>query len=160
MFLEFFKTAYCKGHDSHLRMKKKSVYELCSWSSSERVAVVYSLDCCLLAVSLSRACSFSSTTNIYNIFSWWFVSDNFVPGGNCCECLQTGLALSEVTASDNFSSLHRTKLWHLHHGWPLSKLLNVYVSTRFRSFLVHGLQTTCDDDGNCSNAIPTDFNFL
>jgi hypothetical protein len=61
------------------------------------VAVVSLLDCRLLAASLSRACSFSSTTNRFFLDD--FVANNFVPGGNCCECLRTGLAISEVTAS-------------------------------------------------------------
>ena len=67
--------------------EQKSVYELCSRNSRERVAVVYSMDCCLLAASYSRACSFSSTTNIFLLDD--FVADNFVPGGNSCECLRT-----------------------------------------------------------------------
>jgi hypothetical protein len=36
----------------------------------------------------------------------------------------------------------------------------LYVSTIFRGSLAHGLQTTCDDDEDCSSNIPTDFNFL
>ena len=84
-----------KGHDFTFKDEQKSDYKLCSWRSRDRVAVVSSLDCCLLAASLSRACSFSSTTNGF------FLDDfvNFVPGENWCECLRTGLALSGVTAS-------------------------------------------------------------
>ena len=36
----------------------------------------------------------------------------------------------------------------------------LYVSTIFRGSLAHGLQTTCDDDEDCSSNITTDFNFL
>jgi hypothetical protein len=52
-----------------------------------------------------------------------------VPGENYCECLQTGFALSlplEWRLQTPFSSLQRSKLWHLHHGWPLSKLICTY----------------------------------
>jgi hypothetical protein len=51
------------------------------------------------------------------------------------------------------------KLWHLHHSCPLSKLICMYPWD-FVAFLAHGVQSTCDDDGDCSNAIPTYFNFL
>jgi hypothetical protein len=49
------------------------------------LAVVSSLDCCLLAAPLSRACSFSSTTNKFFLLD--FVANNFVLGENFCECL-------------------------------------------------------------------------
>jgi hypothetical protein len=48
VFLEFCIQKSLKATVSHLRMNKKSVYEHCSWSSRDRVAVVSSLDCCLL----------------------------------------------------------------------------------------------------------------
>ena len=69
----------------------------------EILTVVSSMDCCLLAASLSRAGSFSSTTNRF--FLRDVGANNFVPGKNCCECnyvLWTGLALSGVMASDTF----------------------------------------------------------
>jgi hypothetical protein len=49
------------------------------------LTVVSSLDCCLLDASLSRACSFSSTTNKFFLHD--FVVNHFVPVENCCECL-------------------------------------------------------------------------
>ena len=42
----------------------------------EILAVVYSLDCCLFSASLSRACSFSSTTNRFYLHD--FVANNFM----------------------------------------------------------------------------------
>ena len=113
------------------------------------MVVVSSLDCCLY--------SFSSTTNRFFLDD--FVADNFVPGENWCECLRTGLALSGVTTSDTF--LFLASLETLTFTSRLTAVeTNLYVSARFRSFLAHGLQTTCDDDRDCSSAIPTDFNFL
>ena len=113
------------------------------------MAVVSLLDCCLLAASLSRACSFSSTTN--RSFLEDFVANNFVPGENCCECLRTELALSEVTVS--FETLTFT-------SWLTAVETNLYVSTRFRIPFSH---TDCKllvtmMETQCSIAIPTNFN--
>ena len=113
------------------------------------MAVVSLLDCCLLAASLSRACSFSSTTN--RSFLEDFVANNFVPGENCCECLRTELALSEVTVS--FETLTFT-------SWLTAVETNLYVSTRFRIPFSH---TDCKPlvtmmETQCSIAIPTNFN--
>jgi tryptophanyl-tRNA synthetase len=65
-----------------------------------------------------------------------------VPGENWCECLRTGLALSGVTTSDTF--LFLASLETLTFASRLTAVeTNLYVSERFRSFLAHGLQTTC-----------------
>ena len=88
-------------------------------------AVVSSLDCCLLAASLSRACSFSSTTNRFFLHD--FVANNFVPGENCCECL---FLMNRTCSlwSDGFRHLslpciaRNFNILIIHHGWPLLKL--------------------------------------
>jgi hypothetical protein len=82
-----------------------------------------------------------------------------VPGENCCECLRTELALSEVTVSDtflfpvSFETLTFT-------SWLTAVETNLYVSTRFRIPFSH---TDCKllvtmMETQCSIAIPTNFN--
>jgi hypothetical protein len=61
----------------------KEVFTNFVYQALEMVAVVSSLDCCLLVASLSRACSFSSMTNRFFLHD--FVANRFVPGENCCD---------------------------------------------------------------------------
>jgi hypothetical protein len=71
-------------------MNKKGVYELCSYSSRDSGGDVF---VGLLSVSrISFTSVFSSITNRFFLHD--FVANNFVPGENYCECLQTGFALS------------------------------------------------------------------